>query len=855
MRKRIRKAISTILAAVMMFTAVPALSMPEGLGAYGEAKEESLLKASPAPDRVAEAIEKFAYAASKFAEDTSELSELSAFLTRFGGVTSAAAGAVGILQMAGIIKDPTKEALGEIIDDLHDIQDQLKQMDNKLTVLRQELVAIAVAQEEKDRNNKTLTMLTNWSDFNTHYCEPLDKMIKEYQGKIDVGIEGWWKNSPKEGVRVLYTLSEEGEPLLTYSRNSYEEGFPETADNGEKVAQDHSFGVPGELIPDTSKLTFNINTYRDVFIEKMAQAFVTAADEKKLDAADAFYTSWNGSSAEEKQSKAMAYSSDILNTEIYHIACRLMHEDHIWVIDAAEAYLNYCKHAMDTNSGVNAMLNAMYLTHGFEGEIKDEIEDFCEAMVVRTGVYGQFALTCACQDDMMRLEDRQKLQQQFTDAVISMSDKKKYAVTGFDNFCYVTGTKVLFDQVTASCKYGYKSLEYSYKGDFRKTNWVVTAPNMMNNVYSQVLYHQYQTLHDGCGSFVEYLDKYNTGIPKDYQGLIMTNFGGTVDFALNEGIPMKCRQVLGDYFSDAATYNINKGNSSKVENKYFRIHDKLIYDVMDMKDESLRVDQTAAARAFYGESHWYWLTDEIHLFNTPNTRQTHGIEGEDYYEVYNYLDLDILRLQLAKDINGEGSALEDPFFAFDSPVLTEGVSDVIGPVIIDSKTPITDVLLKQETYKYSGKAIRPQVTVKAGTDTVPADSYSVSYLNNKASGVASVIVEGKGKYSGMINKCFTIVPKGTSISKVSKKGKTAVIKWKKQAGKMSSSRITGYQIRYSTKSSMKGAKTVKVKGYKKLSKKISGLKKNKKYYFQIRTYMNTEEKICYSSWSTRKAAK
>lgn len=847
MKKGIRRVISAVLvAAMLMITAMPTFALSGSYDAHGT---------SYTPDRVAGAIEKFADAVKKFTDDTSDLSELSSLITRFGGVTNAASGAVSILQMAGIIEDPTKKALGEIIDEMHNIQDQLKQMDNKLTVLRQELVAIAVAQEEKDRNSKTLTMLANWNDFNTHYCEPLDKMLKEYQGMVDMGIESWWKQDSRDGVRVLYTMTDESVPSLTYSMNSYEEGFPELADNGELIATDLSFGVPSGCMPDTGAVTFNINTYRDVFIEKMTQAFITAADAGKLDASDAFYASWNGLGAEEKQSKAAAYASDILNTQIYYIACKLMHSNHIWVIDVAEAYSNYCKHAMDSNSGVNAMLNAMYLTHGFEGEIKDEIISFCDAMIVRSGIYGQFALTCACQDDMMRIDERQKLQQLFTDSVISMSDKKEYAVTGSDNFCYVTGTRVLFDQVTASCKYRYKNEEYSYKGDFSKTNWVVTAPNMMNNVYSQVLYHQYQTLGEGCGSFVSYLDKYGTGIPKDYQGCIMTKFGETVDFALNEGIPMTSSQILGDYFSDSKEYNINVGNPGKVENKYFRLHDKLIYDVMDMKDEVLRVDQTAAARALYGESHWYWLIDEIHLFNTPNTRQTCGPAGEDLYDVHNYLDLDILRLQPAKDINGEGAVLEDPFFAFDSPVLTEGLSDVIGPVIIDSKTPITEVLPKKDTYTYSGQPIRPQVTVKAGTETVPKEDYTVSYSDNKTSGYASIIVKGKGKYSGTVCKCFTIVPKGTAISKVRKDGKSAVIKWKKQARKMSSSRIAGYQIRYSCNPSMKGAKTVNVKGYKKTSTKIKGLKKNRKYYFQIRTYLTTDEIICYSGWSNRKVAK
>ena len=57
------------------------------------------------------------------------------------------------------------------------------------------------------------------------------------------------------------------------------------------------------------------------------------------------------------------------------------------------------------------------------------------------------------------------------------------------------------------------------------------------------------------------------------------------------------------------------------------------------------------------------------------------------------------------------------------------------------------------------------------------------------------------------------------------------------------------------KSSMKGAKTVTVKGYKKTTRKISKLKAKKKYYVQVRTYKIVKSKKYYSSWSKKKAVK
>ena len=108
-------------------------------------------------------------------------------------------------------------------------------------------------------------------------------------------------------------------------------------------------------------------------------------------------------------------------------------------------------------------------------------------------------------------------------------------------------------------------------------------------------------------------------------------------------------------------------------------------------------------------------------------------------------------------------------------------------------------------------------------------------------------------YGGSGAAYFNINPKGTSISKVSKAKKAFTVKWKRQSAKMATSRITGYQIRYSTSSKMTGAKSKTVKGYKYTSKKITKLKAKKKYYVQIRTYKTVSGKNYYSSWSRVKS--
>lgn len=84
----------------------------------------------------------------------------------------------------------------------------------------------------------------------------------------------------------------------------------------------------------------------------------------------------------------------------------------------------------------------------------------------------------------------------------------------------------------------------------------------------------------------------------------------------------------------------------------------------------------------------------------------------------------------------------------------------------------------------------------------------------------------------------------TSITSLSAKDNGFTVKWKKKT------KITGYQIQYSTSSkfSMKNTKIVKIKKAKTASKKIADLKSSKKYYVRIRTYKGKK----YSSWSKKK---
>ena len=160
------------------------------------------------------------------------------------------------------------------------------------------------------------------------------------------------------------------------------------------------------------------------------------------------------------------------------------------------------------------------------------------------------------------------------------------------------------------------------------------------------------------------------------------------------------------------------------------------------------------------------------------------------------------------------------------------------------------VNLSATTYTYNGKAKKPAVTVTdANGNTLSHSSYSVSYdSDSKSAGRHTVKITLKGNYSGTMKRSYTINPRATSVTKLSKKSKGFTVKVKK----LSAATATGYQVQYSLNSDFKGAKTKTISG---TSLTVKRLKGNKKYYVRVRTYKKSGSKKYYSSWSGAKTVK
>lgn len=141
---------------------------------------------------------------------------------------------------------------------------------------------------------------------------------------------------------------------------------------------------------------------------------------------------------------------------------------------------------------------------------------------------------------------------------------------------------------------------------------------------------------------------------------------------------------------------------------------------------------------------------------------------------------------------------------------------------------------------YTGKTLKPKVTVKLSGKTLSSKYYTVSYSNSKNIGKATVTVKGKNGYSGTVKKNFNVVPAKITGVKATTDTKNAKITWKAVPG------ATHYRVDLYT-----GGKWVKKATTANLSTTIKNLSGYTSYYVRVRGYKKVSGTYYTGEYSTK----
>lgn len=150
--------------------------------------------------------------------------------------------------------------------------------------------------------------------------------------------------------------------------------------------------------------------------------------------------------------------------------------------------------------------------------------------------------------------------------------------------------------------------------------------------------------------------------------------------------------------------------------------------------------------------------------------------------------------------------------------------------------------------EYTGKAIHPSPRVTwQGTVLTRDTDYTLAYQNCKQVGLATVTVTGIGRFDGVRELTFKIVPAGVRMTHLKAGEKQLTVQWKMNAS------VSGYEIEYGTKKDFSNAEKLRIEGADQNHTVLTGLKAKKKYYVRIRAWQKADGKTYYSPWSDAKS--
>lgn len=619
-----KKAVSLILILILSF----AMAAP----AFGEDLEQT-----PATDKdIQSSVEALAAAVKElndiFSEEQSKgvidiFMDFANTLRSAGTYVAAINSGVTFLKLLGVIKDGNAEMLSSIMEQMTIIGEEITDMDRKLDQLTEEMSKMQASAEFNARTEKAVLYENNWRDFGYRYMETgLDDLITQYNSKMLTGLQSWCKNDGQDRIVydidniclvLAYDKSENGYDLI-YSKDN---GRPELAGKDARILVLGSDTLP-------QKLSWNVNTYR----ESIRTAIVKNIKEKIAAEGLSSFSTENfpafetGDGLTDELLSELA--EDAVNLLTYRVTAAQINLDPAFSLQIVRRFSNYCTHLMSENDGMDAIAKAMFLTHTFEYQIADDYSELFNQMAVRTGVYGSFVLNVLGMSDYVTDAEKSAALASYCHTLIGIDRKKTEGLTGSGNYCYLTNKKLCFGTISfsdsAELVSNHRGMNTSYEsckmGDsVTRIRYGLSSKSAAeNNLIGDtdaLLLRYYLSSNGITADFKFYNEKLGQGAAKDY-GSTVVSLVGSQSLPLNDSTPLAVANAVGSYFQGKTSVKLSS-LPSDASSEYIASRRMMKGSLMETASGSVSANRTLSALAIYGESHWYWETDEAAFLGGP----------------------------------------------------------------------------------------------------------------------------------------------------------------------------------------------------------------------------------------------
>lgn len=531
---------------------------------------------------------------------------------------------VTFLRLLGVMKDPTAQKFADIKEQLGNMNRKLNEMDNKLNEITNQMSKIQASIDFNTRTTKAIAMQNAWRDFELNYIEnKLDNLMTIYQGKLTDGVKAWCEDSDSrysttvntDKIFLLYLKDSDGEyKLVPNLYNNKPDDLPEDA---RYVVLNHHF------LPDSLK--FNVDNYRKDIKKHISDAFRFCFEHDLFDYIESQNIPELTSEGMDGFTEEFAnnLTDDAVDTLVYRIAAVEVNKDSSFALQVRQAFDNYCNHLLKAEEGFDARVKAMYLTHAFEYQIEDEYRIFCNEMIVKTGVYGLFVSNVLNMSDSIPAVEKRAALLSMADAIDKLDEAVENGLTGVPNFCFITETALYLGKGTINSegsavvhtagnnaydeKCDISAMTLSFDGSW-PSDYKPSVGSMLGDTDMILLNYVLQA--SGGNTQFDYLnDNLGSGRQENLD-LILTSTKQVAELGLDYVGTLKPVNIFGDYFAKADKVTFSNLPSS-ADKKYIAMAKKLEGTTFEMKTGKLESNRLVNGMAVYGESHWYWSTDEL----------------------------------------------------------------------------------------------------------------------------------------------------------------------------------------------------------------------------------------------------
>ena len=589
-------------------------------------------------------------------------------MKNISGIISLVNGSINLLQYLGVIEGE-KDKTQSILDGINSIKLTVNEIDKKVDKIQEMLVSefseLDLKFQEQDYNHYKDEV---WAQFYSNAVLPLLNYQNEYNDDVNWllvnYIEQWQGDENGEcpmDLRALYGEDGNGGFIQVYSaKNLGEVGekLPrEPKASVDSVPVSYSLTLPSKYIGanfDSVSALTSKNCF-DLLIEALEKGVYQAAENKELEAYGGFDTVWSYLTEKEKRETAKEFAEDLADSLAFTCAYNAANERR-FASNVKSAYDNFTKWAQGEESLTSpayAQLKMLALTHGFEGEIRDEAETvvaYLMLMNVDFATFTQTVVSLSKAHDDSAVED---IQNGWMKSEASIYNDYANFMTGNPNYCYQIGKNIEYKNttITSDLSFVYSTFYNQYNDrladyeDYYTSNpWVLSEKDVtyssdkstaseqraasgedlqkrsISAKEAKLIYTMYQS-SGTKGTFADYLAANRVTLDADnISGQLITSFNKG-DFALSSGLKMTYYDVVslnGNGFTNGDTYAVNTDTSGKCEDEYFGVHDYATGGLFNVDDGSFDENARLASRAFYGESTTFG-TDKMYLFSSANT--------------------------------------------------------------------------------------------------------------------------------------------------------------------------------------------------------------------------------------------